>query len=222
MSGESAKCFVSEQERRHQEQEHQRAVRATRFQRREEQHGASTLDDHSVLSAPARGAIPSRTGEILEHNDTDPFDLENPVEHGSPHVLRHLVSTPYVLSCSQRGQPYHMAARADLRLAMRPTQSAPITPKKGREQETIHLSELTYSLEDPQGFSVGVGSTCPFHMPTHPENEDYYEDIGISPMTQYTSIGARHEVISPLEHIRCPLPLTPREEESKFALQQSE
>ena len=69
---------------------------------------------------------------------------------------------------------------------------------------------------------MGVSSTCPFHMPTHPENEDYYEDIGISPTTRYTSIGARHEVISPLEHIRRPLPLTPREEESKFASQQSE
>ena len=55
----------------------------------------------------------------------------------------------YVSSRSQRGQPYHMAARADSRLAMRPTQSAPITPEKGREQERIHLSELTCSLEDP-------------------------------------------------------------------------
>ncbi|KIK54207.1 hypothetical protein GYMLUDRAFT_249664 [Collybiopsis luxurians FD-317 M1] len=222
MSGESVKCFVSEQERRRQEQECQRAARATRFQRREERCGASTLDDRSVSSAPARGAIPSRTGEILEHNDRNPFDLENPVEHGSPHVLGHLVSTPYVLSRSQRGQPYHMAARADSRLAMRPTQSAPITPEKGREQETIHLSELTHSPEDPRGFSVGVSSTRPFHTPTHPKNEDYYEDIGISPTTRYTSIGARHKVISPLEHIRCPLPLTPREEESKFASQQSE
>ncbi|KIK50835.1 hypothetical protein GYMLUDRAFT_252635 [Collybiopsis luxurians FD-317 M1] len=174
MSGESAKRFVSEQERRRQEQERQRAARATRFQRREERRGASTLDDRSVSSAPARGAIPSRTGEILEHNDRNPFDLENPVEHGSPHVPGHLVSTPYVSSRSQRG------------------------------------------------FSVGVSSTRPFHTPTHPENEDYYEDIGISPTTRYTSIGARHEVISPLEHIRCPLPLTTREEESKFASQQSE
>ena len=88
-------------------------------------------------------------GKILEHNDRDLFDLENPVEHRSPYVPGHLVLTPYVLSHSQRGQPYHMAARADLRLAMRPTQSAPITPKKGREQETIHLLELTHSPEDP-------------------------------------------------------------------------
>ena len=101
MSGKPAKHFVSEQERWRQEQERQRTARAIRFQRREERCGASTLDNCSVSSAPVRGAIPSRMGEILEHNDSNPFDLENPVEHRSPHVPGHLVSTPYVSSCSQ-------------------------------------------------------------------------------------------------------------------------
>ena len=90
-------------------------------------------------------------GEILGYDERDPFDLENSVELGSPHVPGHLVSTPYASSCSQQGQPYHMAARADLRLGMRLTQSALITPEKGRDQDTIQLAEITHSLDVPRG-----------------------------------------------------------------------
>ena len=66
---------------------------------------------------------------------------------------------------------------------MRLTQSALITPEKGRDQDTIQLTELTCSPEVPRGFSVGVRATHPFHTPTRPENEDYYEDVALSPTT---------------------------------------
>ena len=222
MLGEAAKHWVSEKERRRQEQECQRVAGATSFQRWEERREALLLDNRSVSLVPARGALPSRMGGILEHNLGDSFDLENLVEHESPHVPGHLVSKTYASSRSQHVQPHHMAARVDSRLAMRLIQSAPIMPEKERELVTICSLELTCSLEDPHGYSVGVGSTRPYHMPTHCRNEKYYGDYDISLTTRYTSMGVKHETFPSLDNIRRPLSLSPKEENSKFASRQVE
>ena len=192
MSGKLPKPFVSEQERRSQEIRRQNEERSIRYRRRDERCEGSGFDTRSVISAPTRDL-----GEIFDRLENDPFDPENPIERDSPHAPGHLGETPYVSTRFQRGQPHHMAARADSRLALRLSQSAPITPEKGRENTTIQLAELTRTPEQPRGISVGMGTTRMFHTPSRLEHEDVLDVPASTPSRRYTSIGFRHEDVSP-------------------------
>ena len=217
MSRKLPKPFVSEQELRRQEIRRQNEECSSRHWQQDERCKASILDNWSIISAPTRDL-----GDFFEQLERDPFDPENPVDRDSPYASGHLGETPHVLTCFQRGQPHHMAQRADLRQALRLSQSAPITPKQGRENTTIQLAELTCTPEQPRGISVGMGIPHPLRTPLCLEPEEDLDLPGSTPSRRYTSIGVWHKDVLPSDRRRRALPIMLIHEESKFASQQVE